>query len=209
MGMKPIAWLVGIIAAAAVAVAGYSMYVESQKRAQQKQVVSSVVDTTEKLRQALTQKATPELVQAIDENLSAAHAPRDPQLADAAEQYIMSAREIARRRSDTARLWAQARASRDALAGHMARSERRSEPWLRSAVALKKRVDDDYFEVAIRLKALDELLFKLPDAEKRLDGRVEPASLLERDTIEKARNQAQVDLKRANDELASTRRMVP
>ncbi len=207
--MKAITWAVGIIALVAVALIGYSFHAASQKRTQQRQVLSSVVDTTEKLRQALTQTPAPDLVQAIDENLSAAQAPRDPQLADAAEEYIMSAREIARRRSDTERLWAKARASREALAGHMAHAERRSEPWLRGAVALKKRVDDDYFEVTIRLKALDDLLFKLPETEKRLSGRVEPASLLERDAIEKARQQAQLDLKRANDELASTRRMVP
>ena len=192
-----------------MALIGYSLYAASQKRAQQREVLTSVADTTEKLRLALTQKSTADLVQAIDANLSAAHAPRDPQLADAAEHYIVSAREIARRRVDTERLWAKARASRDALSGHMARAERRSEPWLRSAVALKKRMEDDYFEVGIVLKALDELLFKLPDAEKRLEGRVEPASLLERPAIDAARKQAQADLQRANDELAATRRMVP
>lgn len=209
MGMKTITWAVGIVAAAAVALIGYSFYAASQKRAQQRQVIAMVQDATGKLRQALTQKSSPELVDALDADLKAARAPRDPQLADAAEHYILSAREIARRRSDTDRFWATAYESRNALAGHMRRAERRSEPWLRGAVTLKKRVDDDYFQVDITLKALDELLYKLPEEEKRLDGRIDAALLLERPAIDVARAQAQADLKRASDEVAATRRMVP
>src|SRR5439155_78156 len=93
-----LAWAVGLIAAVALAVVGYLTYAGAQKRAQQRQVAEMVRDTTEKLRQALAAKPAPELVAGIDANLKAARAPRDPGLADAAEHYILGAREIARRR---------------------------------------------------------------------------------------------------------------
>src|SRR3954469_13739171 len=206
---RAIPWIVGIVALVAVALIGYGFYAATQKRTRQKQVVALVEDTTEKLRQALNDKATPELFQALDANLSALRAPRDAQLADAAEHYLLSAREITRRRVDTDKLWARAASSRQALAGHMARAERRSETWLRSAVALKKRVEDDYFEVSTTLKALDELLYRLPEEEKRLEARIGPASLLERSAIDAARKQAQADLRRADEEHGAAKRITP
>ena len=209
MRTRTVAWAGGIIAIGAIALVAYGLHAASQKRTQQRQVIAVVQDSTDKLRAALTQKATPELVEALDANLSAARAPRDPQLTDGAEHYILSAREIARRRVDTDRLWARASSSRQALAGHMARAERRSEPWLRTAVALKKKVEDDYFEVGVTLKGLDELLYRLPEEEKRLESRIGTEALLERDAINAARKQAQADAQRANDELASTRRITP
>ena len=168
-----------------------------------------VQDTTDKLREALTQKATPDLVDAIDANLKAARAPRDPQLADAAEHYILSAREISHRRAEGDRLRARALDSRGALSGHMAHAQRRSESWLRDALALKKRLENDYFDLGVTLKALDDLLYKLPDEEKPLEARIGAATLLERDAIAAARKQAQADAQRAADELAAARRIVP
>ena len=207
MGTRAVGWIVGIAALAALALIGYAVYAGAQKKAQQRQVIAMVEDTTEKLRQALAQKSTPELVDAIDANLTAARSPRDPQLADAAEHYILSAREIARRRSDANPLRARAEESRRALAGHMARAERRSEPWLRSAVALKKRVEDDYFQLTLTLKGLDEILFKLPEEEKPFAARYGNDILLPRDEIDRARKQTQADIKRADDELAGVRRI--
>lgn len=209
MGTRATAWIIGIIAIAAVAIIGYAVYAGAQKKAQQRQVIAVVEDTTGKLRQALTQKSSPELVDALDANLKAARAPRDSQLTNAAEHYILSAREIARRRSDSNQLWARAEQSRRALAGHMARAERRSEPWLRAAVSLKKRVEDDYFQLTLTLKGLDEILFKLPEEEKPFAALYGSELLLPRDEIDRARKQAQADLKRAEDELAGARRIGP
>ena len=101
---RTLTWAVGLIVAAILALVGYLTYGAMQKRAQQRQVVQMVRDTTDKLRQALATKPAPELVAAIDANLKAARAPRDPGFADAAEHYILGAREIARRRVETERL---------------------------------------------------------------------------------------------------------
>src|SRR5258706_574140 len=105
----------GVVALIVAIGAGYFLYGAAQKRSQQRQVVQLVADSTGKLRQALTAKADAALAAAIDANLQATRAPRDPQLASAAEQYILSAREITRRLADVDRLWRQAETSRAAL----------------------------------------------------------------------------------------------
>jgi hypothetical protein len=198
--------VLGVLALIVAIGVGYAMYGAAQKRAQQRQVVQLVADSTEKLREALTAKADAALVAAIDANLKATKAPRDPQLADAAEQYITSAREIAKRRVEVERLTRQAAASRAALAGHMAHAaSRRNDSWMRDALALKKRVENDHFELGITLKALYELLFALPDTERLLEPRIGTASLLEPAVTDSARRQAQADVKRAAEELDRAR----
>jgi len=206
---RTLAWAVGLVAVVALAVAGYLTYAAAQKRAQQRQVAEVVRDTTEKLRQALAAKPAPELVAGIDANLKAARAPRDPGLADAAEHYILGAREIARRRVDAERFARQAAASRQALAGHMARAARRNDGWMRDALALKKKVETDYFDLGVTLKAMDDLLFRLQDSEKRLEPRLGTDSLLEAAAVASARKQAQDEARRATDELNQLRRIGP
>src|SRR5690348_12625837 len=142
---------------------GYSAY---EKRSQQHKVTALVADTTAKLREALGASPTPQLVGALDANVQAAKAPRDPELADAAELYIVSAREIARRAVKVHELERQAAASRQALTGHMARAAWRNDAWMRDAIALKKRVESEHYELGITLGALDQLLYTFPDSEK-------------------------------------------
>jgi hypothetical protein len=202
-------WGGGVIAALVLVLIGYLMYGAAQKRAQQRQVAEMVRDTTGMLRQGLAQRPAPALVAAIDANLKGARASRDPAFADAAEHYILGAREIVRRRVEAERLERQAAASRQVLAGHMARAAQRNDGWMRDALALKKRVESDYFELGITLKAIDDLLFKLPDAERRLEPRVGSDSLIEASLIASARKQAQDEARRATDELNQLRRIGP
>lgn len=209
MGNRALVWAGGLIAIVALVVVGYLTYAAMQKRAQQRHVAEMVRDTTEKLRVALAAKPAPELIAAIDANLKAARAPRDPALADAAERYILGAREIARRRVDAERLMRQAAASRAALGGHMARAARRNDAWLRDAIVLKKRVEADYFDLDLSLKALDDLLFKLPDAEKLLAPRVDADFVLDAAAIQSARQQAEAGKRRAAEELNQARRFLP
>jgi hypothetical protein len=201
-------WVVGIIALAAAAVLGQAGYAVYQKRVQQKQVAALVGDSTEKLRQALGAKVTPALVSALEANLQATKAPRLPELADAAEHYIIGAREIARRRVVTTELERRAAASRAALAGHMSHASRRNSGWLRDALSLKQRVEREHYDLGIALKALDELLYTLPESEKRLAPHVDQALLLDLKVADAARRQAQADAERAQEELTRVRRFV-
>ena len=199
--------VVGVIGAAMLAIVAYVGWASAQKRAQQRHVRELVVDTTEKLRQVLVAKTAPDLAPALDANLSATKAPRDPKLADAAEHYILGAREIARRRTAAERYARQAAASRHALAAHMASASQRGTGWLNQALALKKRVEDDHFNIGVELKALDELLFSMSDAEQRLAPHVGREILVEESLFTAARKQAQDDLRRSADDLEGARRL--
>jgi hypothetical protein len=209
MGNRLVGSAVGLVAAVTLVVAAYYAQAALQKRSQQKQIAESVRDTTDKLRQALKAKPAPELLTALDANLAAARATRDPAFADAAERYILGAREIVRRRGEIERLEQQTVASREALAAHMARAAHRNVSWMGDALTLKKRVESDYFDLNNTLKTLDELLFKLTDAQLKLQPRVAPDSLVDPKLIDAARKEAQAEARRANDELAKIRRIGP
>jgi molybdopterin converting factor small subunit len=200
---------VALLVAAILAGIGYFAWSAAQKRAQQRQVVELVRDTTEKLRQGLAKRPSPELVAALEANLQAAKAPRDPALADAAEHYIIGAREIVRQRVEIERRERQAAASREALAGHMAGAAHRNSGWLRDAIALKKRVEEDHFNLNLSLKALDEVLYSMPDAEKRLQPHVDPALLVPIAETESARKQARAEAERAAVDLQRVRNINP
>ena len=100
----------------------------------------------------------------------------------------------------------QAAAGRQALAAHMnAAGGRRGEAWFRGAIDLKKKVEREHFELDVTLKALQELLGSLPDAEKRLAPHA--ALLLEERLRVQAREQARADAERAAAELEKVRRL--
>lgn len=185
---------------------GYAAY---EKRSQQHKVAALVGDTTAKLREALGAKPDPGLVAALDANLQAAKAPRNPELADAAELYIVSAREIARRAVRVHEMERQAAASRQALTGHMARASSRNDAWLRDAIALKKRVEAEHYELGVTLGALDQLLYTFPESERRLQPLLDPSLLLETSLVDSARKQLKEENYRAHDELLKVRRFVP
>lgn len=199
-----------ITALAALAVfllsaAGYWVHRASQKHEQQRKVVGLVRDTTEQLRLALSARVPTTVVARIDDNLQSAGAPRDPQLAEAAELYIVGAREIARRRIEAERLERQAAANRAALEAHMTRGGRRNEAWFQNALELKKRVERDHYELDLTLRTLDELLGTLPEAEKKLAPQVAEDILLDDDERQKARRQTELELKRAGAALERVR----
>lgn len=198
---------VAIVLAGLIAGLGYMSYVAAQKRSQQRQVQQAVRDTTDKLREVLSAKVAPDMVAALDANLHAAKAPRDPRLASAAEGYIVGAREVARRRTEIERLTRQAAVSRQALAGHMARASSRNDAWMRDALALKKKVEDDHFHLGLALKALDEILYSMPEAEKALAAHVGRDLLIDASLRDSARRQAQDELRRAADDLERARRI--
>jgi len=199
-----------VIAALVIAgaVMGYTMYGRYQRLQEERAVTALIADTTTQLRQALTATPTKEIFSRIDGNLQSLKAPRQPELADAAEHYILGAREIVRRRVDGARFAQQAAAGRQVLTAHMtAAGGRRGEGWFRTALDLKKRVERDHFDLDVTLKALYELLGSLPDAEKRLAPHVQPALLLEEPLRLQARDQARKDAERAAAELEKVRRL--
>lgn len=199
-----------IVAAVVLAIAAstaYSLFAAKQKKDQQHAVATALGDTTVQLRKALSTAPSAEVVSRIDNNLKAAKAPRDPQLADAAEHYILGAREIAKRRSDAERLTREAAMSRRALTMHMKAASNRDSYWIRVASDLKKRAERDHFELETSLKALSYLLDSLPEAEKRLAEHVDASLLLEEKERRIARQRAADAQTLASQELEKVRQL--
>ena len=199
-----------LVAAAAVvlfvfAAAGYWVHAAWAKRAEQQRIGELLRDTTEVLRRGLVPGVSASLVERIDANLGAAKAPHDPRLADAAGLYMLSAREIVRRRVQLERLERQAAHSGAALAAHMRSGGRRNDAWFRSALELKQHVERDHREVDIALKTLDELLFGLAETERGLAPHVAPGVLLDEDARRKALGQLELESKQAAAALEKTR----
>jgi len=201
----------GLIAAAAgllvVAVAGVLIFRGHQQRTDKRQIEAMVADTTGQLRQALAAGSSREIVARIDGHLQSVKSVRDGPLADAAEHYLLGAREIARRRADSDRLTGEAAASRRALASHMNRSGGRGTGWIRDAMDLKRKLERDHTDLGRSLKALDELLYSLDDAKQRLAPHLDASLLLDDGAMRAARARAQEEAKRAADELEKARRI--
>ena len=191
----------------AVAIAGVVIFRGHQQRTDQRQIVALVADTTEQLRQALAAGSSREIVARIDGHLQSVKSVRDGPWADAAEHYLLGAREIARRRADSDRLTGEAAASRRALASHMTRSGGRGTGWIRDAMDLKRKVERDHTDLGRSLKTLDELIYALDDAKKRLAPHVAASLLLDDGAVRAARARAQEEAKRAADELEKARRI--
>jgi len=200
-----------LIAAVAIvaAIAGTFVYTASQKGQQLAALRQLVSDTTGILRESLARAPTAESAAKLDANLQAISAPRDRAFADAAEHYILGAREIVRRRLDADRLIQASAAARQALSSHMARPSVPRERWIHAAGELKRRVEAQHADLGRVLKALDELLFTMPDALKRLAPHAGAGMLIENEALEAARKRGQGEAARAAAELEKARSLAP
>jgi hypothetical protein len=187
---------------------GYGGYRFFKDRADQRAVVEVVGETTSQLREAL-KTASPEAAGKIDEKLKIARSWRNVYMADAAEHYLVGAREIAKRRADAARNAQRFATARRTLSAHMNRAGARDSSWIRSASQLKKEVDQAHFELETSLKALAELLQSLPEAQKRVEAYVDASLTLEEGLRRKAREQVLDEIERAARQLQDTRLFVP
>ena len=199
-----------LVAAAAlvlfvVAAAGYWVHAAWAKRAEEQHIAALLRDTTDALRRGLAPGAPPALVDRIDASLQAAKAPHDRSLAEAAGLYILSARELVRRRVQLERLERQAAQSRAALAGHMQRGGRRNDAWFRVALELKQHVERDHRELDIALKTIEELLYGLAETQRGLAPQVAPGLLLDEAERRKALAQIEQEGKQAAAALDKSR----
>lgn len=200
-----VAAALGLVIAAG---AGYGIHKQVKKRAERQAVVSIVTETTAQLAQAL-RAPTPEAAERIDGNIRVARSWSNVYMADAAEHYLIGAREIAKQRAEAARHERRFAASRAALAAHMHRAGARDGAWIRSASQLKKQVERDHFELETSLSALADLLRALPEAQKRLEPYVDASLTLDDGLRAKAREHALAEVKRAALELEQVRSLAP
>ena len=200
-----------VVAAAGIAIAagvGFSLHKEAKKRSEARAFSTVVAQTTTRLKDGLS-TASPQALEGIEQDLKFAQGWSDRELVDAAEQYLIGAREIMRRRVEASRLERKAATSRAALTAHMDGAGRRDSPWIRNAAELKKRVERDHFDLDKQLAALVDLLDDLPKANKRLTAHVQASLLLEETVRSQAREAVIAEARRARAELEKTRNLLP
>ncbi|HZQ75109.1 MAG TPA: hypothetical protein VFB08_19505 [Burkholderiales bacterium] len=209
MDKRTLQAIAAVAVALAAALAGYALYARSEARAQHEAIAALVAASTVELKETLSSGASPEKLEAAEDNLQklrTMNVSRQRALADAAEHYLIAAHTVVRASGEAARLSHEADAARQALATHMA--VRRSDAWFGAALKLKERVEKAHFELNLACKALDEVLGAIAEDVQALAPRVGAQALLDEPTRLAARTRAQDDARRAAAELAQARRLV-
>jgi hypothetical protein len=206
--------LVAVIAAAAV---GWWAYGEHQKRELRKAIVALVADSGARLRAALDTTAREpdggrkleEAAVAAERNLAALkgmNAAREQALADAADDYLLTTREILKRLVNVHRYRELMSESLQALVEHM-RAGNRDAQWIALAVKARERVNKDYRDLSLAASALDQLLQSLARSQNRIAPYVGPAALLDGGEINAARARTRETAKQAAAEIEQTRKL--
>jgi hypothetical protein len=199
---------VAIAVLVALALAGWFAWKGHKQKVDETAIVAGVSDTTLMLRELLaTPAASAEATPRIEAHLARIKAATRTPLADLAEEYVLGAREIARRNGDVARLARQAAASRDATMAHLAAGKQRGDGWFRTASELKKRMEHNYTELNISLKTLDTLFSGMPETVKRAAPLFGDKAVVSPGEFHKAAARVQEELKRVGLELERARQL--
>ena len=207
MGRKLAVWGVAAAIIVLAAIVGMVSWKGHRKKQDETALVAAVGESTLILREALGAQPPADAAARLDGYLKQAKAAERTPLADAAEDYVLGAREIARHRADANRLAPAAAAARQALLAHLGAGARRNDAWFRHAGELKKRVEDAHYELGVPLKALDGLLDGMHESRKRLAPLVGEKLLIEPAALNAARERVQAELKRSAEELERARQI--
>lgn len=204
--------LIAILAAAA-----WWGYGQNQKREQRKAIVALVADTGARMRSALSATTDgPETARKLEEDTAAADknlselkrmdTVREPALVDAADDYLLTSREILKRLVNIQRYRQLLSESLPALIQHM-RSYNRSGAWVQQAVKARERVNKDHRDLGLATDALDQLLQSFPASQKKIAPFVDPAVLIEDGAIATARTRALEAAKQVAADIEKTRQL--
>jgi hypothetical protein len=192
---------------------GWAAWAAWQKSVHKKAVAAVVEDTTARLREALPGKLDLKKLEAhaaaADANLEEVKkgASRNRALADGAEHYVLTAREIFRRQAAAIKAHEKIVVERTSLTAHMGKASRRDQAWIDEAMRRKKKVEAQYFDYNLVLTGLQELLWGFPDARKRIAPYVPEAALVELGPAEDAYRRVQSEARQAASELQAVRRL--
>ena len=210
--------------AAALAVAsalGYWGVSAYRKSELQKAVIALVEDTSERLQAALaietgtmpadqTVGKLDDHAQEVDKHvleLRDMNASPDRELVDAAEEYMLTVRQILRNQAASHRYRIQVSASDRALRDHMRSAKRRSGSWIQEALRAKDRLEKDYFDYRLSASAFSRLLESYPETRKKLALHVGGALLADEGTATTARRRALESARRLADEVEKARQL--
>ena len=198
---------IAVVIVVLAAVIGLLAYKGHKKKLDETAIVTAVTESTLILREALGAEGAADAVSRLDAHLARVKAAERTPLADAAEDYVLGAREIARRRAEATRLAPPAAAARQALLAHLAAGGRRNDAWFRAAGDLKKRVENAHYELNAALKTLDSLIDGMHESRKVLGPLVGEKVLVEASALNTARARVQEELQRSATELERARQI--
>ncbi len=198
-----------------VALVGYWGYGEYKKRELPRTVSALVRDASLRLQDALKSDsdataANPEIARRLDQHVDAVNGhllqlramdtAAIEAFANAADDYLLTAREIVRRRASDYRYRMALADSTRALHNHM-RSDNRTGAWVTQAVQMKERVEVDYRDYRLTTEALAQLLELFSASRAKLAPHVDHAVLAEERAVAAARNRALEALTQATAEV--------
>src|SRR5256884_2539558 len=173
--------LAALVIASALGYWGVSAYRKGQL---QRAVTALVKDSSERLQGALAVETgtasedTAQMVVKLDDQaqevdkhvieLRGTSASANPPLVYAAEEYLLTVRQILRNQAASHRYRIQVSASEQALRDHMRTANRRSGNWIKEAVRAKDRMEKEYFDYRISVDAFGRLLEAYPATRKKL-----------------------------------------
>jgi hypothetical protein len=198
----------GLAALLLVSALGYWGVGAYRKSQLHKAVAVLTRDSSERLGAALAlniESATPETVRKLDEHaqevdrhvieLRDMSSSPDRPLAAAAEEYLLTVRQILREQAASHRYGIQVVAASEKLREHMRGAARRSKGWIDEAVRGKDRLEKSYFDYRVSAEALERLLASYPSTRKKMAAQL-PLPLLDDETVEAARKRALAASKR-------------
>ena len=211
------------IAAAVLAVAlalalvwwGYKAY---KKNELQQNVVVLVQDSTSRLQEALglmtagvevrgRLEASFAALQVSVERLQAMDATLNPPLVRAAEAYLTDVHALLRRQLATHGGRDAVRADLTEIVAHMRSAGGRSEEWIRQALALKQRLEKNYFDYRFAAGGLEKSLLALHDTRKGLEPFIPPTLLIYASLISSAEKQLLEMSEQLKKQVENTRKL--
>lgn len=214
---------VAVAVATLVAVGlGYWGYGTLKKRELNQTAVAALVDASARMREALSIEAAPiadraRAAQKLEENaaaldqhlkgLQSLDAARNRALADAADHYLYSAREILKKQAESHRHRLLLADSLQALREHM-RADNHTGAWVQQAVKAKERVNRDYRGYVRAAEALGQFLETYPASQARIAPFVGSTVLIAGELPDKARQGVLASVKQATAEVEKMDRML-
>jgi hypothetical protein len=204
-----------LITVSAGSALGYWTAADFEQREQRNDVLWLVQDTSLRLRAALATE--PPLALSREEALRALYdhaAVVDGHLsklrkmelsgmgnlADAADDYLLTSREILLRRASSQRYRLRVSDDLQRLRSHM-RADNRTGAWITEAVRAKERVEEVYRDYRVASGALGVLLQSFPVAQAKIAPHVEAALLIEDNVVNEAHQRVTVATRETMREL--------
>lgn len=215
--------VVGLLVAAGL---GYWAYHTYKLGVLRSTVAALLTSASGQMREALAAEAGPapadrlRLAKKLDEHAAVIDAlvvqlklkrqelERDTRLTDAADDFLLTCREILRRRAASQRAYALLSDSMEALRDQLrAAGTDRSAKWPREAVRARERAERDFRDYRNTSAAYATLLGQFPTSQKKIAPHVDPAALIDDKLVSAARERSLATAKQVAEEMEKVRQL--